>query len=281
MRINNKIISQIMNRFDFIIRYLYCRFSFIKKIMFWSLYSSDFKDLDQVFEKMKSIFENNNVIIKDKKVLELGPGNSRLMGYNFIVHGAKKVILLDKYPRVQNTNRQRKFQEEEFEFIARKYNYTKADLSTDFLFSDKISFLSGDLCELDMSNVYIIFSNSVLEHVKDIGNAIECMSKVLVKGGYMYHNIDLRDHFNFNYPFLFYKYEQDIWNKYLTKEGTSYTNRFRYDDYMHLFKKHSFEVVSEDIIRRDLDPVKLSSQFADKQKGDLEVCKLCILLRKI
>ena len=97
----------------------------------------------------------------------------------------------------------------------------------------------------------------------------------------MYHHIDLRDHFNFNSPFLFYKYEKGTWDKYLTKEGTSYTNRLRYDDYLHLFNKYSFKIVSEEIVRQDLGPGKLSSDFTNKRMEDLEVCTLSILLRKM
>jgi SAM-dependent methyltransferase len=280
MRINNKVASHFMNEMDFAIRFFYCRLGFLKKLMFWHLYSSDFEKRDRSFEEMKMVFERHNVRISDKTILELGPGNSRIIGYNFLNHAAKEVILLDKYPRIQDSKKQRKFQDDELKFIARKYNYGEPDVSENSINPDNIRFLSGDLCELDLADVDIIFSNSVFEHVRNVDEVIGCMSKILVKGGYMYHNIDLRDHFNFNSPFLFYKYDQDAWNRYLTKEGTSFTNRLRYNDYMDLFEKHSFEVVSKDITRQELGSVKLSSQFADRNKEDLEVCTLCVLLRK-
>ncbi len=280
MRVRNRITSHIVNELDFFIRFLYCRLTFLKKLVFWNVYSSDFEQLDRSFEIMRSVFERHGISIKGKTILEIGPGNSKITGYNLINHGAKEVVLLDKFPRFQNSKRQRKFQDDELEFISRKYNLSKQNFSNGLLRSGNIRFLPCDLCDSDLVNVDIIISKSVLEHVKDIEATIECMSKILGRGGYMYHNIDLRDHYNFESPFLFYKYEEDIWNKYLTKEGVSYTNRLRYDEYMDLFKKHSFEVVSEDIVSQDLGSVRLSPHFAHKRKGDLEVCTLRVLLRK-
>lgn len=276
MRVKNRILSHFINESDFVIRFFYCRFGFMKKAMFWHLYSSDFRQLDHTFETMKTVFEKNRVRIKDKIILELGPGNSKIIAYNFINNGAKEVILLDKYPRFQMSERQRLFQKDELEFILRKF-----DVSDNLIHQDNIRFISGDLCESNLTNVDIIVSNNVLEHIKNIDEVIGCMSKMVVKGGYMYHNIDFRDHFNFDSPFLFYKYEEDIWNNYLTKEGISYTNRLRYDDYMNLFEKYSFEVISEDIVRQDLDSARLSSRFVNKRKSDLEICKLKLLLRKL
>ncbi len=281
MRVKNRILSHIVDGLDFVIRLLYCRTPFLNRLMFWRVYSSNFEQLDRSFETMLSVFERHGVSIKGRTILEVGPGNSKIIGYNLINHGAKKIVLLDKFPRFQNSERQRKFQEDELEFIARKYNIPKQDFSDSLLLSGNMRFLPCDVCDSHLVDVDIIISNSVLEHVKNIETTIECMSKILVDGGYMYHNIDLRDHYNFESPFLFYKYEDDVWDKYLTKEGVSYTNRLRYDDYIDLFKKYSFEVISEDIVRQDLSSVKLSSHFACKQKTDLEVCKLSILLRKL
>jgi hypothetical protein len=149
--------------------------------MFWHLYSSDFEKLDHSFEEMKMVFGRHDATIREK-ILELGPGNSRIIGYNFLNHDAKEVILLDKYPRIQDSKKQRKFQDNELKFIARKHNYGELGVSENPMNLNNIRFLSGDLCELDLANVDIIFSNSVFEHVRNVDDVIGCMSKILVRG---------------------------------------------------------------------------------------------------
>ena len=147
--------------------------------------------------------------------------------------------------------------------------------------SKYLKYLSKELTEVNIDKVNFIYSNSVLEHVKNVEENIAAMSKILNSGGYMYHNIDLRDHYNFSKPFLFYKYKDSTWNNYMTKEGISYTNRLRYDDFIGLFKKYGFEIIYEKVKKQKLNQKKLSSKFRKKSKEVLEITNLSILLRKV
>ena len=61
----------------------------------------------------------------------------------------------------------------------------------------------------------------------------------------MYHKIDLRDHYNFNKPFKFYKYSNWTWNNLLTKEGVSYTNRLKINEYNNIFKDNKLLEVTK------------------------------------
>jgi len=95
----------------------------------------------------------------------------------------------------------------------------------------------------------------------------------------MYHKIDLRDHYDFNNPFLFYKYSDRVWNKYLTKEGHSYTNRWRYDDFIKEFRENNFEIILEEITRFHLGhKMKINKKF--KRYKNLDVGVMEVLLRK-
>lgn len=126
----------------------------------------------------------------------------------------------------------------------------------------------------------LIFTNSVLEHIKPVKENIWFMSKILNNSGYMLHNIDLRDHYNFNKPFLFYKYSDWVWDNLLTKEGLSYTNRLRYDDFVQLFKNMGFKIIYEKTQKENLADTKLCSAFKGKNKKDLEITFLSVLLQK-
>lgn len=282
MEVNNKILSFFWNNFDYLIRFVYCKTSFLSgKLLFWKLYSSNFKSLDNIFENMFLILQKNKISLKNKTVLELGPGNSYIIAYNFLMQGIKKAILVDKFPRIIENKKQIEYFNKELEFIKGKYGKVPFFVKKGILDSKYLKYLSKELTEINIDKVDFIYSNSVLEHVKNAEENIASMSKILNSGGYMYHNIDLRDHYNFNKPFLFYKYEDSTWNKYLSKEGVSYTNRLRYDDFINLFKKYGFEIIYEKVKKQKLNQKKLSSRFRNKSKDVLEITNLNILLRKV
>lgn len=272
MNIQNPYLSRLLSRTDGIIRFLYCRLGFLQRLVFWRYYTSDIERLDNAFEKMVAVFNEQNISISGKKILELGPGNSRIMGYNLLMHGATEVFLLDKYPRIQKSHRQQRYEDEEIIYLAKKYTQAPP--------SHRLQLLTGDICTRHPGQVDLIISNSVLEHIRNLDETIGCMAALLNEGGYMYHTIDLRDHFNFATPFLFYKYEEDTWNRYLTKEGISYTNRLRCDDLLHLFQKHSCGIIHLETSHNDLGETPCSTKFARKKREDLEVCIMRVLARK-
>lgn len=283
MEVNNKILSFFWNNFDHLVRFMYCRAGFlgnkINKVLFWKLYSSDFKFLDNIFEDTLSVLRRTKISLKDKTVLELGPGNSYINAYNFLMHESKKVVLVDKFPRIAKTKQQKKYFDDELKFISKKYCKNPVFIKDD-LCKERIEFVSKELTEINLENIDFIFSNNVLEHLKFIEENIAYMSNILKQGGYMYHNIDLRDHYNFNKPFLFYKYEDSAWDKYYTNEGISYTNRLRYGDFINLFEKYGFKIIFEKTKRQKLNQKKLSSKFKNKCKKDLEITYLGVLLKK-
>lgn len=286
MKINNAIISFFWNHFDFIIRFGYCRLGLISKLMnkllFWKIYSSDFEKLDKIFEDSLTVLKRNNISIKNKTILEIGPGNSYTVAYNFLMHGAKKVILVDKFPRTIKTKRQKEYFEREIEYISKKYGQKPFFVNNGDIDGEYIEFINKDLTltETNIKNVDLIFTNSVLEHIKPIKENIRFMSKILNNKGYMLHNIDLRDHYNFNKPFLFYKYSDRLWNTFLTKEGISYTNRLRYDDFVRLFKNMGLKIIYEKKQEEKLADTKLYSEFKDKNNGNLQITFLSVLLQK-
>ena len=254
----------------------------MSKLLFWKLYSSDFEKLDKVFEDSLTVFKRNNISIKNKTILEIGPGNSYMIAYNFLMHGAKKVILVDKFPRTVKTKRQREYFEREIEYISKKYGQKPFFVNNGKIDREYIEFINKylTLTETNIKKVDLIFTNSVLEHIKPIEENISFMSKILNNNGYMLHNIDLRDHYNFNKPFLFYKYSDRVWNNLLTKEGISYTNRLRYDDFVQLFKNMGLKTIYEKKQKENIADTKLCSEFKDKNKKDLEITFLSVLLQK-
>jgi len=121
----------------------------------------------------------------------------------------------------------------------------------------------------------------MLEYIKKAEKVIMSLATILKKGGLMYHSIGLADHYDFNNPFLFYKYSDSVWDKYMTKEGLSYTNRLRYDYYLELFAQAGLKVVKEETIAINWNPrIKLASRFAVKDPRSLSIVEASFLLQK-
>jgi hypothetical protein len=178
------------------------------------------------------------------------------------------------------TKRQKEYFERELEYVSKKYGQKLFFINNREIDGEYIEFINKDLTETNIKNIDLVFSNSVLEHINPIKENIWFMLKILNESGYMLHNIDLRDHYNFNKSFLFYKYSDRIWDNFLTNESISYTNRLRYDDFIHLFKNMGFKIIWEKQQKESFVDTKLCSEFKIKNKEDLEITFLSILLQK-
>ena len=285
MKINSSLFRIIITRCDAIIRFVYCQFGpfskLLNKLLFWKLYSSNIKDLDYKFEEFKSVIIKQSISLADAKILEIGPGNSTINAMNFLLSGVAQVIMVDKYSRFRDNKKQIKHQEKEIEFIRNKWGISLLPFidEKNKLREKYVRYYEKDISQIENQNVDIIYSISVLEHIKNVESSIQHMTHHLKTGGYMYHDIDLRDHYNFNDPFLFLKYSNYSWNKYLTKEGISYTNRVRYRQYKEIFASLNLITLWEKAITYPLPQHPINRDFRNKK--DINVGKLKILLRKI
>lgn len=281
MRISNTCFGYVFNSLDFIIRFNYTHLGFISRglnrLLFWNLYASNIKQLDNNFEKTLNLLGKNGINLKGITVLELGPGNSRINALNFLNNGAKNVVLVDKFPRTAETYRQIKYREKEVAFIEQK-NKSNIGFKLQDNTDDRIKVFNCELMQADVNNIDLIFSKSVFEHIRDVEGNVKKCHEILKSDGYMFHTIDLRDHYNFNRPFLFYKYSNRIWETYLTKEGLSYTNRYRFDDFIRVFTSCGFQVVHCNTERFPMVERKINPAFGNR--ADLDIGKMEILLKK-
>jgi len=272
MEVKNRIFGWAFDTLDLPIRFLYSKLN-LNRLFFWKLYSSDFKGLDKRFIEMERLVSKEGFFFKGKVCLELGPGNSYVNAYNFLVRSAKEVILVDKFPRQIETKKQKELLQKEIEFFNKKHKAKKLNTKS-------IEFISKDITETGRLEVDFVYSISVFEHLKHVEKTIKKLGEIVKKNGLMYHSIDLRDHYNFRSPFLFYKYSDKTWKKYLTKEGVSYTNRMRYSEIKKLFLKYGFEIISEEKERSRLGNTKISCDFDIKDRN-LNISIWRVLLKKL
>ncbi len=104
------------------------------------------------------------------------------------------------------------------------------------------------------------------------------MFEIVRPGGHVFHVIEMRDHYNFARPFLFYKYSDRVWDRYLTREGWSYWNRARYGELVACFRKAGFELVYEQLTRLPMPEKKVHGVFSGRD--DLDIAQATLLLRR-
>lgn len=189
--------------------------------------------------QIKQHDENYN--FKNKTILEIGPGNNLLLAIIFILNGAERVYLVDKFKQIFDDK-----------FNIKLYNhYLKnqvtgygRNIKSYFSIKEKIIYFGKQSIEkisnIKNESIDFVFSHAVLEHVSNLDLGLKRVLQLLKRGGFSYHKIDLRDHFHIRDKCYldFLKYNEKYW-KFIGD-----TNRVRYSQYIELFKKYNFEILN-------------------------------------
>lgn len=252
-------------------------------------------DIGRPFDVFEGLINRcgENLEIKDKVVLEIGPGNSLAIGLLFLVCGARKVYLVDRFKHLFwdkcdiafHKKLLAKIEEKNFPFasIASKAITFTHNGSID-LDSNKLEYRFGDAANLPLDDccIDIVFSNAVFEHVHNAGKAINEMGRVTKKGGIGTHEIDLRDHFFQNTPLRLLQYSDLLWNL-MTWNRPGYTNRLRLPDYLEIFRGSGFLVKRLETTREyegGISSLKIARKFRDYSYEDLRILAFWVLLQK-
>lgn len=114
-----------------------------------------------------------------------------------------------------------------------KVNETTIHVDSDRLFEDNL---------IAESTFDVIYSNAVLEHVRDPLKTITECRRILKPGGLAVHQIDLRDHEDFDNPLEFLKVSAEEWVERMAYRGGSYLNRWRSCNYIEGLQQNGFEI---------------------------------------
>ena len=205
--------------------------------------------------------------------LELGSGYAIVESLTMILLGAKKVITVDITKDIKFKESLKyvdMFTDKHINTIADKSLYTGREIREkleklrhvksmdEFLEKAGIVYIAPyDLSDLEPYHgmVKVYYSQVVLEHVPEpVLKAIFTESKkVLVKGGYHSHIVNLTDHFRNPGLFRdnritdvnFLKYSDKYWDSWCGND-IAYVNRLRFPYYVNLFKDLVFEILEID-----------------------------------
>lgn len=221
-----------------------------------------------------------------KVALEIGPGDSVLSSIIGRALGFEKVILVDAGP----------FAHTDMAAYGRAVAALRAQGLTPgpvvldsglkaLLESVGGMYLTGGLQSLRFlpeASVDVLWSNAVLEHVPrdQMAPYAQAMARVLKPAGVASHRIDLRDHLAGSLNNL--RFAKGVWESWLIRNASAYTNRLGRDDYLSLFAEAGFAVdlVGEDLWDAlPLPRSALHKDFRDRSDDALRVRGFDVVLR--
>ena len=279
--IKSKIFLNLFKKFDMPIRFAYTRIPIARdiaqKLTFKLLYKSSNEKVWGNYTLLSNVYKKHKLTFKNKTIMEVGPGTSLVLALALLHEGAKKIILLDKFPRWDYDTTS-----DEVNFLTNQcgMNVSKfldEDLKPKKEFFQYTTNSIESMTDVADSSVDLITSFGVLEHIRNTDSTFKEMHRILKKSGHMYHFISLGDHYNFTDPLVFLKYSDFIWNK-ITKEGYSYTNRLRVDDYLQLLEKYNFKLKDHEKKFCEIDKIgKINEKFKSKDEETLRTVHSYIL----
>ena len=186
--------------------------------------------------------------LRDKTVVELGPGDTMATALYFLAHGAARVVCFDRFKLVMDSAKNT--------LIARQVISTLSEpqrhlLQTILCFDDcgKVRgnpsrlqhlYSRNENIALENESADIIVSNAVLEHVQDLDALFASMQRILKPGGIMVHAADLKSHGLHHTTALdFLTIPETLWKCLTFYRGAP--NRKRKTDYENLLARHGFE----------------------------------------
>lgn len=204
-------------------------------------------------EKYLNALSEYQISIQGKKVLVFGYGGRFAVAVELLKRGAGHIVLCDHFVLLDH-ERNRELLQEYGMYLEQNQNEVKPR-------SEWMTLIHGDIrteaIQQQISQVDIVLSNSVYEHLDDVNGITESLARLTSPFGSHLHFVDLRDHY-FKYPFEMLKFNEKIWKNFLNP--SSNLNRFRFNNYQSIFKRY-FKNIELKILERDI----VEFQKAEKQ----------------
>ncbi|MBT8494383.1 MAG: class I SAM-dependent methyltransferase [Deltaproteobacteria bacterium] len=174
--------------------------------------------------------------IEGAELLVVGFGGSLGIGIHLLELGASRVVLQDPFAPPRH----------------KRIGELPAELRRKYLDADgqprgpQLTVRREHLDSLadEADSFDLIVSNSVLEHVGDLGAIARGCRLVMKPGGLCLHCVDLRDHY-FRYPFEMLCYSDEVWDRWLNASNN--LNRLRMPDYRRVFAEYFERIVVEPV----------------------------------
>lgn len=205
--------------------------------------------------------------LKNKAILEYGPGDTLGVALLLYAYGAKSIHCIDRFPLSGDSAKSPDIYNALLRLLDKK-TYKRA--SNVFIetgnprsgfkpelisYSIKKNGLSGDIRKYDL-----IISRAVLEHVNDIESTILDIRNALKPGGISIHKVDLKSHGLDRYrDFDFLSWPVFMYNLMYSHKG--FPNRWRVNKYFEVIQETGLQMRSTTptgrLDHKDIDHIKI------------------------
>jgi SAM-dependent methyltransferase len=189
------------------------------------------------------------IYLNGKTILEIGPGQDFGVPLLLMGFGVTKAILIDKFFCEWNEN----FHPEYYRKLLGKaqQSYPETDfkdlknvIKSNSHISDRLELFTFGLenaSSIPKESVDISFSNACFEHLEDSQAAVKELGRITKFGGLGFHQIDFRDHRNYDKPLEFLTMPDWLFKKALVLTKACHGNRLRYTEFAHFFEESGFD----------------------------------------
>lgn len=248
--------------------------------------------MDQV-SYVKNVFDHHTDVggltsqIKEKTILELGPGDSIATAIIAACHGAKTILIDSGDYALKNIGYYQNFSKELSKSGLSPPDLSKAQNRKDILDICNAVYLTAGLASLkslEKGSVDFIFSQAVLEHVRrhEFAYIMSEFHRVLKTNGTTSHKVDLKDHLGGGLNNM--RFSHSIWeSKFFARSGF-YTNRIRFSEMILILRNAGFEVEILNERRWSSCPIQrksLSKDFSNVTNEDLLISGFDVLMKPI
>ena len=195
-------------------------------------------------------FSTQSIDLHDKLVLEIGPGINFGSTLLLACYGAN-VIVADRFITPWDNDYHPKVYTGLCDWITE--NLPEADTSpiqrvvaAGGYQPDLIRCVENsleDLSEIQDASVDIVVSNAVFEHLNTPKVAFHSLARISKPGAFGFHQVDFRDHRNFDKPLEYLLMDDSEFSKMFDEQFGECGNRFRPWEYEELFEEVGFEIL--------------------------------------
>ena len=188
--------------------------------------------------------------LRNKIVLEAGPGQD--FGIPLILMGfGARILLIDRYLcqwdpdfhpayyrrlRQEITERFPTIDTDPLDQVIKGNTHAIPNLTTMRVGLENIH-------EVADSSIDITYSNATFEHLADPAKAIQQLARVTCPGGLGFHQIDFRDHRDFEHPLEYLTTAEEDSEQLLKKMAWSFGNGVRSTEFEDMFKAAGFQII--------------------------------------
>lgn len=219
-------------------------------------------------------------LFRDRRVLELGPGNTRAVALLAMTRGAKTWDGCDRFNVITDAEeRLRPIYEPILDRAGETGGWQRAQ---QLLAQTRMHRDPRDLAA-EGRRADLVISRAVLEHVRDLDGLFAGLREATTDDAVMIHKIDLRSHgFQLMNDLDFLRFPVRDWDA--MTEHTGEPNRLRASDYVALAKRHGFAIAhlsaARQLPRATVEKVRgeLAEPFASMSPEELSVVGIWMVL---